>query len=121
MTGMQTRRDLLKSTAAVSAAVPFANIGIMPSFAAEGAKKGALNGIDETLRHAADAREIPGVVALAATPDGMLYEGAFGKHFTLHASQGLNIFCSAAWLCGVWAMRGPRANAIMAHLFGHLP
>jgi CubicO group peptidase (beta-lactamase class C family) len=76
---MQTRRDLLKSTAAVSVAVPFANIGIMPSFAAEGAKKDALNGIDETLRQAADAREIPGVVALAATPDGMLYEGAFGK------------------------------------------
>ena len=79
MTGMQTRRDLLKSTAAVSAAVPFASIGMMPSFAAEGAKKDALNGIDETLRQAADAREIPGVVALAATPDGMLYEGAFGK------------------------------------------
>jgi methyl acetate hydrolase len=75
----QTRRDLLKSTAAVAAAFPFANMGITPSFAAEGAKKSALTGIDEALREAADAKEIPGVVAVAATPDGILYEGAFGK------------------------------------------
>jgi methyl acetate hydrolase len=75
----QTRRDLLKSTVAVSAALPFANIGIMPSFAAEGTKKSALTGIDEVLRQAADAKEIPGVVAVAATPDDILYEGAFGK------------------------------------------
>jgi methyl acetate hydrolase len=75
----QTRRDLLKSTVAVSVALPFANIGIMPSSAAEGTKKSALTGIDEILRQAADAKEIPGVVAVAATPNGILYEGAFGK------------------------------------------
>jgi methyl acetate hydrolase len=88
MTGMnQTRRDLLKSTVAVSAAFPFANFGIVPSFAAEGAKKSALTGIDEVLRQAADAKEIPGVVAVAATPDDILYEGAFGKRDLVKGSD----------------------------------
>src|SRR5580693_4388113 len=75
----QSRRHLLKSAAAVSAAVPFAKIGIMPSLAAAGGKKDALTGIDRVLRQAADAKEVPGVVAVAATSDGVLYEGAFGK------------------------------------------
>ncbi|MFX8864239.1 serine hydrolase domain-containing protein, partial [Acinetobacter baumannii] len=35
--------------------------------------------IDEVLRRISDAREIPGVVALAATGDDILYQGAFGK------------------------------------------
>ena len=35
--------------------------------------------IDALLRHAAEAGEVPGVVALAATPDRVLYEGAFGQ------------------------------------------
>jgi methyl acetate hydrolase len=35
--------------------------------------------IDEALRQKADAREIPGVVAMAATPDEIIYQGAFGK------------------------------------------
>ena len=35
--------------------------------------------IDEALRQKADAREIPGVVAMAATPDEVIYQGAFGK------------------------------------------
>ena len=34
--------------------------------------------IDDILRQATDAREVPGVVALAATEKGVLYEGAFG-------------------------------------------
>jgi methyl acetate hydrolase len=75
----QTRRNLLKSTAAVAAAFPFTNMGFTPSSAAEGANKNALTGIDKALREAADTKEIPGVVAIAATPDDILYEGAFGK------------------------------------------
>jgi methyl acetate hydrolase len=35
--------------------------------------------IDETLRQKADAKEIPGVVVMAATPDEVFYQGAFGK------------------------------------------
>jgi methyl acetate hydrolase len=75
----QTRRDLLKSAAALSAAVSFAKIGTTPSAAAESGGKDALAGIDQAFRKAADAKEIPGVVAVAATGDGILYEGAFGK------------------------------------------
>jgi CubicO group peptidase (beta-lactamase class C family) len=35
--------------------------------------------IDQTLRHAADTKEVAGVVAAAVTDKGNLYEGAFGK------------------------------------------
>src|SRR5690349_8361329 len=38
----------------------------------------SLAGIDAALNRAADAKEVPGVVALAATDTGVLYEGAFG-------------------------------------------
>ena len=34
--------------------------------------------IDGVLRQAVDAKEVPGVVAMAATDKGLLYEGAFG-------------------------------------------
>jgi len=37
-----------------------------------------LAGIDAALSRAAEAKEVPGVVALAATETGILYEGAFG-------------------------------------------
>jgi len=35
--------------------------------------------IDETLRKTSDAKEIPGVVAIAASGNEVLYQGAFGK------------------------------------------
>src|SRR2546429_8190154 len=38
----------------------------------------SLAGIDAALSRAADAKEVPGVVALAATDTEVLYEGAFG-------------------------------------------
>jgi methyl acetate hydrolase len=75
----QTRRELLKSGAAMSAAVSFASYGITPSWSAAGAKKDGLNVVDEILRQAADTKEVPGVVAVAANSDGVIYEGAFGK------------------------------------------
>jgi len=75
----QTRRELLKSAAAMSAAVSFTKYGITPSWSATGTKKDGLNAIDEVLRQAADAKEVPGVVAVAANSDGVIYEGAFGK------------------------------------------
>jgi CubicO group peptidase (beta-lactamase class C family) len=75
----QTRRELLKSGAAMSAAVSFAKYGITPSWSAAGAKKDGLNVVDEVLRQAAETKEVPGVVAVAANSDGVIYEGAFGK------------------------------------------
>jgi len=38
-----------------------------------------LTDVDQTLRKAADAREVPGVVAMAATGSEIMYQGAFGK------------------------------------------
>ena len=35
--------------------------------------------IDAVLSRAVEAREVPGVVAVAATDQGVVYEGAFGK------------------------------------------
>jgi len=75
----QTRRELLKSGAAMSATVSFAKYGITPSWSAAGAKKDGLNVVDEALRQAAETKEVPGVVAVAANSDGVIYEGAFGK------------------------------------------
>jgi CubicO group peptidase (beta-lactamase class C family) len=42
---------------------------------AQGSAKAQIDGI---LRQAVDAKEVPGVVAMAATDKGVLYEGAFG-------------------------------------------
>jgi CubicO group peptidase (beta-lactamase class C family) len=38
----------------------------------------SLAGVDAALSRAADVKEVPGVVAMAATDTGVLYEGAFG-------------------------------------------
>ena len=35
--------------------------------------------IDQALRQKADAKEIPGVVAMAASGNDVVYQGAFGK------------------------------------------
>src|SRR5690242_19588375 len=35
--------------------------------------------VDKVLRTAAESGDVPGVVAMAATKDGKVYEGAFGK------------------------------------------
>jgi methyl acetate hydrolase len=43
--------------------------------------------IDAVLRRAAEAGEVPGVVALAATPDRVVYEGAFGRRDLAQGSE----------------------------------
>ena len=72
-----TRRDVLKG--AVAAAVfASATSGAPRRTAAQGAPAQARAAIDGVLKQAVDAREVPGVVAMAATDKGVLYEGAFG-------------------------------------------
>src|SRR3984893_17786100 len=67
-----SRREILQATAALAAAASF------------GAKVGRVAAaqphaeIDTVLRRATEAKEVPGVVAVAATDKGILYEGAFG-------------------------------------------
>jgi CubicO group peptidase (beta-lactamase class C family) len=76
----QSRRDMLKSASAlvaISAVAGAADRGA----AADEAKLagGAARQIDEALRQAVDAKTVPGIVAIAATDRGIVYEGAFGK------------------------------------------
>lgn len=66
----QSRRGLLGAAVAATALGPFAM---------DGARAAAAQpGIDDVLRRAVDAREVPGAVAMAATDRGVFYEGAFG-------------------------------------------
>jgi CubicO group peptidase (beta-lactamase class C family) len=72
MTSM-TRRQLM-GTAAMAAVV--VGVAGRTSLAQGSAGKAA---IDQALRQAAEARQVPGIVVVAATDKGTLYEGAFGK------------------------------------------
>src|SRR5438105_4247047 len=67
-----SRREILKATAALTAVASFgATIG-------RGAAAQPHAQIDAALRRATEAKEVPGVVAVAATDKGIFYEGAFG-------------------------------------------
>ena len=72
-----SRRDVLKVAATALAVASFPLGGAAPALGAtiSGAAKEA---IDHALRQATDAKEVPGVVAMAVTEKGLLYEGAFG-------------------------------------------
>jgi len=76
----QSRRDLLKGAAAVAVATSVSLGGATGSrrAAAQGGATQSRARIDSVLKQAVDAKEVPGVVAMAATPKGLLYEGAFG-------------------------------------------
>jgi len=68
-----SRREILQATAALAAAASF---GATVGRAAAAAQPHAQ--VDAVLRRATEAREVPGVVAVAATDKGIFYEGAFG-------------------------------------------
>jgi methyl acetate hydrolase len=70
-----SRRDILKASAALTAAASVG--GVVSAFGQDRTGQPAVQ-IDTVLRRAAEAREVPGVVAMAATDKGLLYEGAFG-------------------------------------------
>jgi len=79
MTGFLTRRDALLQTAAlVSASL----IPAVPALAAPSPKPLRSNDIDKALQSAVTAREIPGVVAMAAHEQSVLYQGAIGSRGT---------------------------------------
>ena len=71
----QTRREILKATAALTATASVG--GIIRRAAAQGGAAQSRQ-IDAVLRRAADTNEVPGVVAVAANDKGVIYEGAFG-------------------------------------------
>jgi methyl acetate hydrolase len=79
MTQQPSRRDVLKTTAALTAAASVGAGGTAVAHAQDVHAAGTpLAQIDTALRTAIDAREVPGVVAMAATDKGIMYEGAFG-------------------------------------------
>jgi methyl acetate hydrolase len=71
----QTRREMLKTTAALTAAASFG--GVITRAAAQNGSPQS-RPIGAVLRRATDAKEVPGVVAVAANDKGVIYEGAFG-------------------------------------------
>lgn len=75
-----SRRDIVKTAVSLTAV---GSLGVRAAFAH--AEEPALpdhatvSNIDSMLRTATSAGEVPGVVALAATDNGILYEGHFGR------------------------------------------
>jgi CubicO group peptidase (beta-lactamase class C family) len=78
----QTRREILKATAALTA---IASVGAVVGRAAAQGGTAQSRQIDAALRRATDAKDVPGVVAVAANDKGVIYEGAFG---TRNLAQG---------------------------------
>jgi CubicO group peptidase (beta-lactamase class C family) len=76
----QTRREFLTATAAISATAALG--GFAERSFAQGPQP---RQIDAVLRQAVEAKEVPGVVAIAANDKGVIYEGAFG---TRNLAQG---------------------------------
>src|ERR1700719_4741968 len=76
MTEHPSRRAVLMTATALTAAASVG--GAAPARAQGGAQGASLGRVDAVLRAAVDAKEVPGVVAMAATEKGLLYEGAFG-------------------------------------------
>lgn len=76
-----TRRDFLKATATLAATGALALKGGAPAHPMQPtpAAAGALSQIDAVLRAGVRAGDFSGVVAMAATDAGVVYEGAFGK------------------------------------------
>ncbi|HEX4985320.1 MAG TPA: serine hydrolase domain-containing protein [Burkholderiales bacterium] len=67
------RREFLKAGAALVASAAAQQGGI--AFAATDPRQAA----DDVLQRGVDTGDVPGVIAMATTPGGTIYEGAFGK------------------------------------------
>ena len=76
-----TRRDLLKTTATLAATSAFAlnHAALTRAKEPTDAAAGTLPQVDAVLRAAVSAKDVPGVVAMAATETGVVYEGVFGS------------------------------------------
>ena len=85
-----SRRDVVKSTLKLAAVSSLGAVHapIARAKAPSGHAFGTLSHIDSMLRAATRAGEVPGVVALAATANGIVYEGIFGQR-RLHEAPGM--------------------------------
>jgi methyl acetate hydrolase len=82
-----TRRDFLEAARSLTAAHSLfrADGAFARDEEAQELRSAALAKIDTVLRDATRAQWVPGVVAMAATNGGIIYEGAFGSR---HLGQG---------------------------------
>ncbi len=75
-----SRRDIAKSAVSLTAV---ASLGVRAAFARAEQRlardHATVSGIDAMLREATGAERLPGVVAMAATENDVLYEGHFGR------------------------------------------
>jgi methyl acetate hydrolase len=76
MTDQPSRRDVLVSASALTAAASVGGAARAQSARAQNTSQFAR--VDAALRAAVDAKEVPGVVAMATTDKGPIYEAAFG-------------------------------------------
>ncbi len=85
-----SRRDVVKATAKLAAVGSLGAGCAVIARAREptGPGVGTFSRIDAMLRAATSAEELPGVVALAATDDDIVYEGIFGSR-RLHAGPAM--------------------------------
>jgi methyl acetate hydrolase len=91
LTRHASRRDILKKTATLAAAGVLATSRAAIARAKEPAppSAGALLHIDSALRNATSAGELPGIVAMAATENAVVYEGIFGDR-RLHDTPAMS-------------------------------
>ena len=86
MSSNRNRRDVFKVPHDARRRVVARSGAMAPSAArAQGADPGlspALGQVDQALRQAVNAGTVPGVVAIGATDNGIVYEGAFGPSIT---------------------------------------
>ena len=75
-----TRRDVLKTASAAVAVSALAGATGRRAAADTKLASGAAASIDQALSQAVEAGRVPHVVAIGATDQGIVYEGAFGKH-----------------------------------------
>jgi methyl acetate hydrolase len=81
--GNPNRRDLLKTATTLAAASSLAGVGgNRVEAAGDPGRSPALARVDQALREAVVAGTVGGVVAIGATENGVVYEGAFGPSMT---------------------------------------
>jgi CubicO group peptidase (beta-lactamase class C family) len=85
-----SRREFVKATVKLAAASALgAGYGAVAYAKEPPPGRGTFSQLDSILRAATSAGELPGVVALAATEGGLVYEGVFGRR-RLHAEPPMS-------------------------------
>ena len=103
-----TRRGLLKTTATVAVTSALALNRGAAAWAKEpaDATAGTLPKVDAVLRAAVSAQDVPGLVAMAATETGVVYEGVFGSR-RIHEGTWWALVGMSIAAMGFYGSKGP--------------